>query len=58
VALFESLGAVVTQGAGSRVRVTLNGVDSVFHEPHPGSEISKPAVRAVRQYLEDAGIEP
>ncbi|NJR73787.1 MAG: type II toxin-antitoxin system HicA family toxin [Scytonema sp. CRU_2_7] len=33
--LFLSLGATVQQGKGSRVRVALNGVKAVFHEPHP-----------------------
>ncbi len=32
---FKALGAKVAQGRGSRVRVSLNGVKAVFHEPHP-----------------------
>jgi hypothetical protein len=33
--LFRALGADVRQGQGSRVRVKLNDVKAVFHEPHP-----------------------
>lgn len=56
--LFVWLGAEVTQGRGSRVRVVLNGRHAVFHEPHPEKEISKAAVRSVREFLENAGVEP
>ena len=37
-ALFVALGAEVTEGHGSRVRVALNGVRAVFHRPHPEKE--------------------
>ena len=33
--LFIALGGRVSQGEGSRVRVKLNEVRAVFHEPHP-----------------------
>ncbi|MBD2724846.1 type II toxin-antitoxin system HicA family toxin [Nostoc sp. FACHB-892] len=36
--LFIALGADITQGRGSRVRVKLNDVKAVFHEPHPQNE--------------------
>jgi hypothetical protein len=55
VALFKALGAEVTQGEGSRVWVALNSVRACFHEPHPGKEISRPAVRSVREFLRNAG---
>jgi hypothetical protein len=58
VSLFLAVGATVTQGRGSRVRVTLNGVRAVFHEPHPEKESPKGMVEAVRVFLETAGIEP
>jgi hypothetical protein len=35
--LFEALGGAVTDGAGSRRRVALNGVRAVFHEPIPNA---------------------
>ncbi len=56
--LFIALGADVTQGAGSRVRVKLNEVRSVFHEPHPQKETDKGAIKSVREFLIEAGIEP
>jgi hypothetical protein len=55
--LFRALGADVTQGSGSRVRVRLNGERAVFHEPHPEKETDKGAVCSVREFLENAGIE-
>lgn len=33
--LFVALGAEVTEGKGSRVRVALKDVRAVFHRPHP-----------------------
>jgi hypothetical protein len=56
--LFLALGATISQGKGSRVRVLLNGVKAVFHEPHPEKETDKGAVKAVREFLENAGITP
>lgn len=56
--LLVALGAVVRQGKGSRVRVALNGVKAVFHEPHPQKEVCKGAVRSVRDFLENAGVVP
>lgn len=56
--LFKALGAKVSQGKGSRVRVSLNRVKAVFHEPHPEKETNKGAVKAVREFLENAEIEP
>ncbi|NTU42666.1 MAG: type II toxin-antitoxin system HicA family toxin, partial [Nitrospirales bacterium] len=37
-ALLEALGAEITEGNGSRVRIALNGVRAVFHRPHPQRE--------------------
>lgn len=56
--LFEALGAKVSQGNGSRVRVSLNKVKAVFHEPHPEKETDKGAVKSVKEFLENAGIDP
>jgi HicA toxin of bacterial toxin-antitoxin, len=55
--LFVALGAVVREGRGSRVRVEMNGVVAVFHRPHPEKEASKGRVKAVREFLEKAGVE-
>jgi hypothetical protein len=40
------------------VRVVLAGVRAVFHRPHPQKEARRYVVRAVRDYLRQAGIEP
>jgi hypothetical protein len=57
-ALFIALGADVTEGSGSRVRVALNNVRAVFHRPHPQKEANKATVKSVRRFLETAGVKP
>jgi hypothetical protein len=57
-ALFTALGAEMSEGAGSRVRVALNGARAVFHRPHPSPETKRAAVRAVRDFLVSADIKP
>ena len=54
--LFEALGADVTEGRGSRVRVALNGVRATFHSPHPSPEIGRKTVADIRDFLIAAGI--
>ncbi len=56
--LFKHLGADVSRGSGSRLRVALNGVRATFHRPHPRPEAHKPLVRSVRRFLEAAGVAP
>lgn len=56
--LFVILGADISEGRGSRVRVSLSGVDAVFHRPHPAKETNKGAVESVRIFLENAGVKP
>lgn len=58
VALVRAAGAEVGEGRGSRVRFSLNGVDAVFHRPHPAKETDRGAVRSIRRFLREAGIEP
>ena len=55
-ALFIALGADVSEGNGSRVRIKLNGVFAVFHRPHPHKETDKGAVKSVRRFLTNAGV--
>lgn len=54
--LFFALGAEISEGAGSRIRVKLNGERAVFHRPHPEKVTDKGAVKAVRQFLSNAGV--
>lgn len=56
--LFSGLGGDVSEGRGSRVRVSLNGVDAVFHRPHPEKETDKGALKSVRRFLIEAGFSP
>ena len=41
--LFVALGAEITEGRGSRVRISLNGVLATFHRPHPEKNTNKGA---------------
>jgi hypothetical protein len=54
--LFIALGGDVSEGRGSRVRVSLHGARAVFHRPHPEKEVGKAMVRSIRDFLENAGI--
>lgn len=56
--LFLALGAIVKEGAGSRVNILLNGQVAVFHRPHPQKETDRGAVKSVRRFLTEAGIQP
>lgn len=51
-ALFKSLGARVSERAGSRVAVVLFGEVRVFHRPHPSPNTDKGAVASIRNWLE------
>ena len=51
-----ALGAEISEGNGSRVRIALNGIRSVFHRPHPEKETDKGAVVSLRRFLISAGI--
>lgn len=56
-ALFSALGAEVTEGRGSRVRVALNDIRAVFHRPHPERVTNKASVRSVRRFLIESGVD-
>jgi len=51
-----ALGAEVTEGNGSRVRIALNGIRAVFHRPHPKKETDKGAVVSLKRFLKEAGV--
>lgn len=55
--LFNHLGANMSEGSGSRVRVALNGAKAVFHRPHPKRETDKGALVSVRKFLINAGYD-
>ncbi|MGI9175394.1 MAG: type II toxin-antitoxin system HicA family toxin [Rhodothermales bacterium] len=53
-----AIGAELSEGRGSRMRVYLGGVRAVFHRPHPEPETDKGALKSVRRFLVEAGVEP
>ncbi len=56
--LFIALGADISEGKGSRVRVALNQVRAVFHRPHPQRVTNKASVKSVRRFLTESGVKP
>lgn len=54
--LLRALGANISEGRGSRVRVALEGVRAVFHRPHPERVTDSGAVSSLRKFLESAGF--
>ena len=56
--MLQALGAELSEGSGSRVRIALGGVRAVFHRPHPQKETDKGALMSMRRFLTEAGIGP
>ena len=56
--MLVALGAELSEGRGSRVRIALNGVRAVFHRPHPRKETDKGAIASMRRFLIEAGVKP
>lgn len=54
--LLHAIGAELSEGKGSRVRIALNGVRAVFHRPHPEPITDKGALKSMRRFLTQAGI--
>ena len=54
--LLRALGANLSEGRGSRVRIYLNGVRAVFHLPHPEPDTDKGALKSMRRFLNEAGV--
>ncbi len=54
--LLRVLGAEISEGSGSRVRIVLNGIRAVFHRPHPRKETDKGALRSMRTFIKNAGV--
>ena len=57
-ALFEALGAEVTERQGSRIGVFLFNEVRIFHRPHPSPDTDKGAVESIRRWLESHGVKP
>jgi hypothetical protein len=56
--MLQALGAELSEGSGSRVRIALGGVRAVFHRPHPQKETDKGALMSMRRFLTEAGVTP
>ena len=54
--LFIALGAEISEGRESRVRVSLSDVKAVFHRPHPQRVTNKSTIRSVRRFLIESGV--
>jgi hypothetical protein len=54
--LLNALGAEISEGRGSRVRIYLNSIRAIFHRPHPQKETDKGALKSMRRFLETAGV--
>jgi hypothetical protein len=51
-----ALGAEAIEGRGSRITFIINGKRADFHRPHPGKEALRYRVKAIREFLEKAGV--
>ena len=56
--MLQALGARLSEGRGSRVRIELNGRFAVFHRPHPRPTTDKGSLKSLRRFLENAGVQP
>ncbi|WP_320170595.1 type II toxin-antitoxin system HicA family toxin [Maridesulfovibrio sp.] len=56
--MLAAIGAVKSEGRGSRIRFKLGGIKAIFHRPHPEPTTDKGAVKSVRRFLEEAGVKP
>ncbi|PSB04259.1 hypothetical protein C7B64_04675 [Merismopedia glauca CCAP 1448/3] len=54
--MLKAMGAEISEGRGSRVRIALQGVKAVFHRPHPEKETDKGSVASMRRFLTEAGM--
>lgn len=54
--MLAALGAEISERRGSRICISLNGVDAVFHRPHPRKETDKGAIGSMRRFLKEAGV--
>jgi len=59
IALLVSLGARTEKNReGSRFAVVFEGEVRVLHKSHPGPDMDKGAVSAIRDWLESKGVTP
>lgn len=56
--LFVALGGEVSERAGSRIAVVLDGQVMVFHRPHPSPNTDKGAIASIKKWLTELGYVP
>ena len=54
--LLITLGAEISEGSSSRIKIELNDSFAVFHRPHPRKETDKGAVKSMRKFLINSGV--
>ena len=57
-ALLRAMGCRVIEGPGSAVTFEHAGRRANFHRPHPGKKALRCRVKAVREFIEQIGVEP
>jgi len=57
-ALLVALGGAITEGEGSRVKITVQGEQWHCHRPHPGKEAKRYQVEEARELLQRIGVKP
>ena len=55
-ALFQELGAEISEREGSRIAVVLFNEVRIFHRPHPSPNTDKGAVASIRKWFEQHGV--
>jgi hypothetical protein len=54
--MLKALGAKISEGSGSRVRIALKGWRALYHRPHSQKETIKGAVNQLRKDLIMIGV--
>ena len=58
MSLVKSLGGVVVEREGSRVKFELQNERWMCHKPHPGKEAKRYQIEEAREFLTRCGIQP
>lgn len=56
--LLLALGAELTEGSGSRIKLVLGNASWQAHRPHPGKDAKKYQIEQVREFLQQLEIHP
>ena len=57
-ALLVAVGAILSEGRGSRIRFDYGDESVYFHRPHPGKEALRYRVADAREFLKRIGVTP